>query len=262
MSWLGLGRYDEPNREDPTYAAPKRGAARLLQLLLCNLWDYCKANMLCCLCFLPAAAAGGAALLLTRNYLLCSALALLCSIPAGGGLCGLHRVCNRSLRDLEGRVYPAFRKGFCDGFRRAILPGMLTTAEVLLSFYLVLFHSVINAFAMPVRLWILLFLVLAFLHLLLQYCFPLLAVVDLPLRDLFRNNLVLFFATPKRALPCFFCTALWWAAGVLLFPLSLPAVAFFGIAFCALLRQLFTWPAIDRHFSIAERQQQEQKAFE
>lgn len=256
MGWLGLGDYSDNNREDITYAPPKRGAARFLQLLLRDLWEYVKANILCCLCFFPAALAGAIALVLSKNYLLSSLFALLFSFPAGGGLCGLHRVLNRSARDLESRTGPAFWKGFRDSFRVAIVPGMLTVSELLLCFYLLLFHTAINAFPMPIRLWTLLILLLFFLHILLQYCLPLLTVVDLPLRHLLRNSMILFFAKPKRSLQCFFMTALCLAAGILLFPANLLVVFTIGIALPALIQQLCTWEIIDQHFSITERQQE------
>lgn len=256
MGWLGLGDYSNKNRKDATYAAPKRGAARFLQLLLRDLWEYVKVNVLCCLCFLPAVLSGTTVLLLTRNYLLSAMFSLLFSLPIGGGFCGLHRVLNRSVRDLESRTAPAFWKGFRDGFREAILPGMLVVSKLLLCFYLLLFHTAINAFPMPVRLWAFLLLLLFILHMLLQYCFPLLAVINLPLRHLLRNSIILFFVNLKKSLFCLFVTALCLIVEILLFPTNLLVVFTIGVALPALVQQLCTWKIIDQHFSIAARQRE------
>lgn len=255
MGWLGLGAYDKHDREDPAFAVPKKGAARFLQLLLRDLWEYVKANLLCVLCFLPAVAAGGVALALSRNYALCCVAALACAFPAGGGLCGLHRVLNRSVRDMGEPTGLAFRRGFQDNFRAAALPGALVVLQLLLSVYLLLFSHVINAFPMPGRLWTVLLLIWAFLQALLQYCFPLMVVLDLPLRGLLRNGLRLVAAYPKRGLLCFFVTALLYAAQLLLFPVSLPVILLMGVALMGLVEQLCSWEAIDHIFHVSEQQQ-------
>lgn len=243
----------EHNRNDFTAAAPKKGAARFFQLCKRDLADYVKANLLCCLCFLPAFLAGGVLLKTTSNYALCAVAALLCSVPVGGGVCGLHRVLNRSVRDIPESSGRTFKKGFRENFRSAVVPGMLLSLQLLLAFYMLLFHEAIGAFPMPGRLWTLLILCWVFLQILLQYCFPLLVLLELPLRHLLRNSLILFFACPKHSAPCFFLTALLCAAGILLLPPDLIFVVLFGPALTGLIRQLFSWPDIDAAFSVTER---------
>lgn len=254
MGLSGIGHYLEHNNENPLFAAPKKGLARFFQLLSRDLWDYMKANLLYCLCLLPSAAAVGAILLVTSNYALSAGAALVCSIPVGGGLCGLHRVTNRSVRDLTEPCGRVFVRGFRENFAAALLPGMLLTAQLLLAFYMLLFHSAISAFPLSGRLWTLLALCWVFLQILLQYCFPILVLLKLPLHNLFRNSLILFFSDPKRSLPCFFLTTALYAAGVLLFPVDIIFELLFGFALTGLIQQLFSWQAIDTMFSVSERQ--------
>lgn len=254
MGLLGIGHYSEHNKENPLFAAPKKGLARFFQLLSRDLWDYVKANLLFCLCLLPSAIAAGALLLVTSNYALSAGAALVCSIPVGGGLCGLHRVLNRSVRDLMEPCGRVFIQGFRENFAAALLPGMLQTVQLLLSFYMLLFHSAISAFPLSGRLWSLLVLCWVFLQILLQYCFPILILLKLPLRNLFRNSLILFFSDPKRSLPCFFLTTALHAAGVLLFPANFIIKLLFGFALTGLIQQLFSWQAIDTAFSVSKRQ--------
>ena len=253
MRILENGHAPEQNRKNPL-SDPITGLARFFQLISRDLWDYVKANLLCCLCFLPSAAAGGALLLATSNYALGAVAALVFSFPAGGGMCGLHRVLNRSVRDLTEPCGRTFLQGFRENFAAALLPGMLLTAQFLLSLYMLLFHGAISAFPLPGRFWTLLALCWVFLQILLQNCFPVLVLLKLPLRHLFRNSLILFFSDPKRSLPCFFLTTVLYAAGLLLLPADIVLVLLVGFALTGLIQQLFSWRAIDAAFSVSERQ--------
>ena len=85
MGWFGLGQYDAHDRRA---TIPEAGVGRFFYLLLRDLWEYVKANLLCCLCCLPSVAAGGILLLTTRNYFLCAGAAL----RGGAGLVYLASV--------------------------------------------------------------------------------------------------------------------------------------------------------------------------
>lgn len=252
MGWFGLGQYDAHDRRA---TIPVAGVGRFFYLLLRDLWEYVKANLLCCLCCLPSVAAGGILLLTTRNYFLCAGAALLLSPMAGAGFCGLHRVVNRAMRGKQERTGAAFSKGFRDNFRAAIVPGILAVLQMLLVGYMLLFRAAINAFPMPVRLWALLLLCWLFLQILLQYCFPLLVVLALPLRHLLRNSLILFIGNFKKSLLCLLLATALDAAGVLLLPKSLIVIGTMGLSVTTLIRQFFSWNSIDSAFSIESRQE-------
>lgn len=251
MGWFGFGQYDTHDRRA---TIPQAGAGRFFYLLLRDLWEYVKANLLCCLCCLPSAATGGILLLITRNYFLCAGAALLLSPIAGAGFCGLHRVISRTMRGEQERTGAAFFRGFRDNIRAAIVPGLLMVLQALLGGYMLLFRSAINAFPMPVRLWTLLLLCWLFLQILLQYCFPLLVVLELPLRHLLRNSLFLFLGNFKKSLLCLLLSTALDAAGVLLLPKSLIVIGTMGLSIAALIRQFFSWDSIDSTFSIESRQ--------
>jgi uncharacterized membrane protein YesL len=254
MSWFKSGRYEAKNSENTQYTMPKSGTTRFLQLVKRDLYEYCKANLLCCACFAPAIASGGVCLAGTSNYALSAAAALVFGIPAGGGICGLHRVLNRSVRDISEPTVQVFFQGFRDSFFTAILPGLLFILQLILAFYMLLFHSAINAFPIPGRLWALLIMSWIFLQILLQYCFPILVLLKLPLRHLLRNSLILFFSNPRPSLLCFSITTLLYAASILLFPADAIALLLFGGVLPGLVQQLFSWQPIDTAFSISIRQ--------
>lgn len=229
------------------------GVLRFARIVLASASDLLVANLLCCLLLLPCAAAFLAVLLTTRNFWLALLAGMAFGTPVGGALCGLEKSVLDIVRNHEGKPARAFWNSFRREWRQALLLGWLAYFEVMLIVYAILFHSAIDAFEMPVRLWTLIGLSILFLHVILTYALPQQVVMQLSFAKLCKNSLILFLANFGTSTLCLFLTLALAAVMVLFAPVSLPFLLLLGLALLSLIRLMFAWPVIDRAFSIEQK---------
>ena len=224
------------------------GLSRFFVLLLDNLGGYVKANFLCILCFLPSILVAGFMLFISGNVFLVFCSLLVFSPLVGKGLIGLSIVINHSLRDRS----TSFCKGFKETWTKSALPGVIYICHVELLIYLMVFKDVIDKLSVAPRIWILFLSISIFLRVVLAYMLPFMVIMELPLRDILKNSMIMVAIFPKQTIGTLFLSGIAVALELLLFPRSILYIITAGIVIQELAKQVLIWPCIDRIFEIDE----------
>jgi len=192
--------YDRPGPGIPTDAPEKKGVALYGAILIRELFEMVKLNLLYLLFCLP-----------------------LVTIPAAST--ALCRVTLAMVRDSPRFLWVEFRDAFKGDFIQSTIAGALyffgvAAASCAVWFYLAAAgNNPVFYLLLAVALLVLLVLVMAGL-----YLFPLIALVDLPLRAIGKNALLLVFACLPRSLLALVCCGVMLFLAVAFFPLSIPVV--------------------------------------
>ncbi|HIS02398.1 MAG TPA: YesL family protein [Candidatus Pullichristensenella avicola] len=233
-----MRRWYEPRRDRPDLtreAVKRRGFLGFMETLWREFFELIKLNLLFLLACVPVV-----------------------TIPAAvTGMCG---VVTKMARDKNHFLWPDFWKAFKRDFGLSLLGGLIYAAALAV-------FSVSTAFYYRLMATSMFFVVLAGFSaclLLLALCsafyfFPMLATVDLPLRALLKNALVLTFTNYKKTLPALGWSLLLLVVGVGLLPYSVILVLFILFALIALVNTYLVYPAIAREV-LGESDEQAAKA--
>lgn len=196
-----MRRWYEPKKDTPGIAknAPKKkGFARYMETLWREFFSLLKLNLL----FLVSCAP-------------------IITIPAA--ITAMNRITVTMVRDRNFFLLSDYMDAFKRDFWRSLLAGILFLAAILLfslsTWFYYMLASASNKF----------FLLLAGISAGLlftafaasSYFFPMLAMVELPTKQLLKNSIIMVYTCFKRTLPAFLFSAVFLFLGIGLFPLSL-----------------------------------------
>lgn len=238
----------------PEKSEPRNGILRLFQVIIENASDLVVANLLGCLLMAPSAVSFLGVFCIVRNFWLAFVVGMLFGAPIGGALCGIEKVSLNIIRAREKKAAATFWETFRYEWRRSIPLGYMAYLEIILMVCAILFHKEINAFELPIRLWALLFLIILFTHLILTFSYSQQILMELSLRKLLKNSLLLFLANFGKSILCLFITLAVLCVLLIFIPFSLLFVVILGFSIVSLIRQIFVWPIINRLFSIDQKQ--------
>lgn len=185
-----------------TRSAPQAGAPLFFFLLATYFWSLIGVNLLFLVCCLP-----------------------IVTIPAS--LCALNRYCVKMVREGVGFFFDDYRKEWKNQLLRSLPAGILTALPLGYGYYLLSMslsgqeNGVLFAFGL---FWILSGFVFG------GYLFVLLAMLQLPFRELLQNALILLFAEWKTSLYVLSVTAVSLILGWILFPYSAVVFVICGYA--------------------------------
>ncbi|MBC8546935.1 YesL family protein [Clostridiaceae bacterium NSJ-31] len=178
-------------------------------------------------------------------------LFLLCCLPVvtiGPACAGLARVTTLMAREQPFFVLHDFKRAFCKNWKQALSAGLLFAV---LGAGLWAGLSVYRAAARQIpafwAAWLLMACAGAVLGLAAVSLFALLVSVDLPLRAVCKDALLLGLLNLRRTLPACALVLLAGAACIQLLPLSAPVLLLFFFSAAALACSCAAWPSIARH---------------
>ncbi|HEX3039043.1 MAG TPA: DUF624 domain-containing protein [Caproiciproducens sp.] len=195
--------------------SPKKGAARFFFLFSTYFWSLIGVNLLFVLCCLP-----------------------IVTIPAS--LCALNHYLIKMVRDGVGFSLTDYWNEWKGQLLKGLPAGLVCALPLCYGYYLLSMSAgrqgsgMVFAFGI---FWVLLGLLFG------SYVFVLLAMLELPLRALLKNVLILIVAEWKASLCVLGATVFTLAAGSLLFPYSVPVMAicwfsWLQLALCCIINEL------------------------
>ena len=152
------------------------------------------------------------------------------TIPAA--LSALSRALLRMQREENVRIFRDFFRDVKTGFRRSLLPGCILLAGLALSYFGWRVCAQADSGRVPLLVFLLLWIYAVFSFS--MYAIPLAAQLDLPLRAVFRNALILLLARSGQNVAALLVVAVCTLLLVLTAPFLLPLALFAHFSFCGL----------------------------
>ncbi|MCL2663621.1 MAG: DUF624 domain-containing protein [Oscillospiraceae bacterium] len=238
------------NKDEPR----KKGFARFFELLIRDLGDLVKLNMILCVCVLPSIVMFFFSL--SGIYpLFTFVLSLILAFPVGGAITSCVYYITKQMRDDPSYVWYEFKRKFKENYKQSAAIGILCTAfvytQILVWITMIISEDVIGLS------WI----ILALLSLLLfgmitPYIFLHFAYIDLKTLGILKNSVLMTFAYLPRSFMGAILGGLLWTMTALFFPDSLlmgfPIILIFGITMSMLMNLMWTWKPFDTSFNIEE----------
>ena len=162
-------------------------------------------------------------------------LFLACCIPVvtiPASLSALSRALLRMQREENVHIFRDFFRDIKIGFRRSLLPGCILLAGLALSYFGWRVCAQADSGRVPLLVFLLLWIYAVFSFS--MYAIPLAAQLDLPLRAVFRNALILLLARSGQNVAALLVVAACTLLLVLTAPFLLPLALFAHFSFCAL----------------------------
>lgn len=241
--------YTKPGPGVAPDAPRKRGMSRLMEILGRDLGSFFKAGLLAGVSALPFVV-GVTFSVLTHSVLVLLFAAVIGGMIAAPQLTGMADTVLRSLRDEPGFWWHTYRRAWKGNARASLLPGavlgLVFGGEIFMAFHLVdaqpdtalvvmLIAGIVLAVGVSTYLW------------------PQIALLDLPFPTLLKNAMFLFLAYLPASLGALVVQLVYWAAVILLFPLSLPVFLLLTNFWLPMVPSLLiVYQGLDRSFSIEE----------
>lgn len=226
-----MRRWYEGKKDRPDIAkdAPKKkGFARVMETLWREFWSLLMLNILFLVSCLPVV-----------------------TIPAA--LTAMNRITVTMVRDENFFLWADYWKAFKRDFLKSLLAGVIFVIAMALFlvavlFYLSLAQDSTRVFMVVAAFAIALF-VIAYMASL--YFFPMLALVDLPMKALLRNSFMLMFVNIGRSLLALLFCAVLLGLGIGMMPLSAPFVLLIMFSLTNLLVNFQTYQIIEDRVMLA-----------
>jgi uncharacterized membrane protein YesL len=234
----------------------KKGIARFFELLLRDLGDLVKLNILLCICLLPSIVM----FILSLAYvypLITFILSLILAFPVGGAITACVYYITKQMRDDPSYVWHEFKRKFRENYKQSAIIGILCTAFVytqILLWVLMFFNEEPAGLS-----WLLLALLsLLLFSMITPYIFLHYAYIDLKTPGIVKNSVLMAFAYLPRSFmgagP--FLGVFLWIMLSLLSPdilfMGFPVIAIFGVTLSMLYNLMWTWKPFDKNFNIEE----------
>lgn len=240
--------FDKPGPGVSPNAPRKKGAARFFEVLGRDFATIWLAGMLALLSSLPFALMLWFAVS-THSLIPLLAAGILGGMIAAPQIVGLNDTILRALRDEPGYWWATYRRAWKRNAKASLLPGalcgMLLSMEIFTAFHLDLSSSIVPAVAVLVAL-----ILLAGIS---QYLYAQIALVEVNFAGLLRNSLMLFLGYLPRSALGILWQGLYWAAVVLLWPVSSFAVILCSLWLPALLSLMAIYPPLDKSFDLERK---------
>lgn len=243
--------FDRPGPGVSKDAPRKTGPARYFEVLGRDWGSLWKASLLCLLGHIPWALLVAIGVL-GGNLLFTLAGGLVGGVIAGPALAGLHDTVLRALRDEPGFWWHVYKRAFKNNWRASLAPGglvgLLTAGQLFLLSYLA--TGLLQADLITTAMLALNLLVVGMCQ---PFVFGQLVLMDMPFSRLLKNSLFLALGHALWALPMALVQAAYWLAMLLLFPLSVLALAVLGFVPVTLFCQQIAWRIMDKVFGLEEQ---------
>ena len=241
-------RKDEPR---------KKGAARFFELLLRDLWDLMKLNLLFSLTALPSVAAFLLGFMgFMPNVMLVTAVVL--SFPIGGGLTACIYFITKLMRDDPSYVWFEYKRKFLENFKQAAPTGMICTAFIYahIMIWSSLWVSLLAEYPIVDITWYIAAIFSIFVFFIITpYVFMHFSYIDLKSFQTLKNSILMAFGYfPRSFMGAVFGSVIW-VLFALFMPLSMvafPAIPLFAFTLSMLLSLMWVWPPFNKHFAIEE----------
>jgi hypothetical protein len=231
----------------------KKGVRRFFELLARESWDMLKLNLLFIACAIPTIAVFLYSFFFGTNPFM-FLLSLVAAFPVGGALTSFVFCMTKMLRDDPGFIWPDFKGKLFETIKKSVLPGIVYVA-FFYSQLIILFLYAIGAIEMTVGLGVALVIANLLYGMLIPYVFMQIAYGDITLLQIIKNSVFLCFANIRRSFMGALMGGLFHIILVMFLPISflfLPFILIYGFALLWLLCLLWTWPVVDKQFSIEE----------
>lgn len=246
-----MGLFSNYNKPGPGVApdAPrKRGLSRLIEILGRDMGSFFKAGMLAFASCIPFVA-GAVLAVLSHGLLVMIIAGIVGSALAGPQLTALADTILRSLRDEPGFWWQTYRRAWKRNAKASLVPGaifgLLFGSEIFLFFHL---DTMQAGSAIIVMMLVGTALVLGFF----TYVWPQIALLELPLGSLLKNAVFLFLAYLPASLGATVVQFVYWAAVIVLFPLSAPVFLFTNFWVPLVPSLLIVYNGLDKSFGIED----------
>lgn len=246
-----MGLFSNYNKPGPGVApdAPrKRGLSRLIEILGRDMGSFFKAGMLAFASCIPFVA-GAVLAVLSHGLLVMIIAGIVGGALAGPQLTALADTILRSLRDEPGFWWQTYRRAWKRNAKASLVPGaifgLLFGSEIFLFFHL---DTMQAGSAIIVMMLVGTALVLGFF----TYVWPQIALLELPLGSLLKNAVFLFLAYLPASLGATVVQFVYWAAVIVLFPLSAPVFLFTNFWVPMVPSLLIVYNGLDKSFGIED----------
>ena len=243
-----MGFFPNYDRAPAQPLPKKRGFARLFELLGRDWWDFFRAGLLALLGALPFLLLLGLALV-SHALLFALIAGLAGGALAGPQLCGLADTILRALRDEPGFWWPTYFRAWKRNAEEALLPGAVLGVLLALQLFFILHAGALGITGVTGGMLMAGLVVTLSLSL---YVWPQVALMELPLWQLFKNAALLFLAQLPRSLGGLACLGVYGFLVLRFFPLSATLLPLVNLWLPAVPALVLIYPGLDQSFSIEE----------
>lgn len=218
--------FDKPGPGIPKDLPPKKGFDLFGSIFKREFWNLIKLNLIFILFSIPI-------------------------VTIGSSYAALTKVTTKMIWDENIYAFSDFYEAFKSEFKRTLPIGIALLAIMFLIFFSGMFYLQASA---ENQTFYIIFLFLCFVSLIiclsLVFLFPLLVSIDLPVLATIKNSFILGIVCIKQSLPCVLLELAIWFVMYLYFPLSLPIIIVFTVAFISLINSFAAWPGIKKYVAV------------
>lgn len=250
--------FDRPGPGVSKDAPRKTGPARFFEVLGRDWGSFFKASLLCLLGFVPWTLLVGIGVL-GQNMIFALLGGLVGGVIAGPALAGMHDTVLRSLRDEPGFWWHVYKRAFKNNWRASMAPGallgVLTAGQLFMFWCLAMGLVSLNLVSAA-----LLLLNLLITGMCVPFVFGQLVMMDMGLATLLKNSLLLALGHGPWALLMAVVQIAYWAAMLLLFPVSVLALVLLGFVPVTVFCQQIAWRIMDKVFGLEDQFRKKREA--
>lgn len=237
---------------------PKKGIPRFFEIVLRDYGHLLKVNFLFLLCCAPLMIVVLFGILFHQYLgmlLIATVLYLLCALLVGPAMTCLHGITVKTVRDEPCYMWHEFKKCWKANWRQSMLAGLLFCAllgmECISIWFYLFSEGNANVILVAFVAFSLLVVVVCWLFTILQMLY-----LDMPLRAMLKNSLLILFGYAKRSLPAGLITLAVAAACIMLVPAPLlPILLLLGLpVLLTVIQDMWAWPVMEQAFRISEQQ--------
>lgn len=249
--------FDKPGPGVEKDAPRKKGIPRFFEVLVRDMSNLVKLNLLYQICILPAQLIFGLALLTGPQnplFLLWIVLGIAVSFPVGPASTAVSFCITRMLRDDPGFIWHDFKRIFKENFKSTMVFGMIYAAVLfaqVFALYTFLWADpgALNLGMIQLGLFMLSVLMFSMLS---PYYFIQSAYLDLNTTGVLKNSVFLAFGfMPRSFMGALFSVGIWFLFIMNIFAASLP-ILILGYTIPRLLTLMWVWPPVNKTFGIEE----------
>lgn len=254
---LFRSNYNKPGPGVKKDEPRKKGAVRFFELLLRDLGDLIKLNVLFCIALLPT----GALFVLSLFGVytpITFGLSLLLSFPVGGALVACVYYISKMMRDDPSYVWHEFKRKFKENFKQAAPIGMLCTAFIYSQIWIwgSLYGVLVADELVSDLFWYLAtLLALLLFTMIAPYVFLHFAYIDLKTSQIIKNSFLMAFAYFPRSFMGAITGGVLWIVFALYMPVSMvafPFILLIAVSLTMMLNLMWVWPPFNDHFKVEE----------
>lgn len=249
--------YNKPGPGVPKDAPRKKGIPRFFEVLGRDFSNLVKLNLLYQLCVLPAQLSF---VLMIWKGPLFAILLVAASVLVGPANTARSYCITKMLRDDPGFLWHDFKRKFIENFKSTTVVGVLYSLILAAQVYSILGYAAAGS-AIPLPTVVLLLLSALLFSMVAPYYFLQAAYLDTNQLGLFKNSVLLAFGYLPRSFMGAVIGLAFWVVFLQYAYIAVVPVVFFGYTIPVLISLMWTWPVVNKTFSIEEtlvkRQQDE-----